>query len=37
MLVSARNNLAFFNEPDPVQMGGRNGRFVGMQRLDPVG
>jgi 2-polyprenyl-6-methoxyphenol hydroxylase-like FAD-dependent oxidoreductase/acetyl esterase/lipase len=37
MLVASRNNLAFFNEPDPAQMRGRNGRFVGMQRLDPVG
>jgi salicylate hydroxylase len=37
MLVSSRNNLAFFNEPDPAQMRGRNGRFIGMQRLDPVG
>jgi salicylate hydroxylase len=37
MLVASRNNLAFFNEPDSVQMGARNGRAVGMQRLDPVG
>jgi salicylate hydroxylase len=37
VLVASRNNLAFFNEPDPVQMRARNGRFIGMQRLDPVG
>ena len=37
MLVASRNNLAFFNEPDPAQMRARNGRFIGMQRLDPVG
>src|SRR5262249_22661072 len=37
MLVASRNNLAFFNESDRVQMRARNGRFIGMQRLDPVG
>ena len=37
MLIASRNNLAYFNESDPVQIRARNGRFQGMQRLDPVG
>jgi salicylate hydroxylase len=37
MLVASRNNLAFFNEPDPLQMRARNGRVQGLARLDPAG
>src|SRR3954452_20485954 len=37
MLVTARSNLAAFNEPDPLQIRARNGRLLGMQRLDPLG
>ncbi len=37
MLVTARSNLAMFNEPDPVQIRARNGRLQGMLRLDPLG
>jgi salicylate hydroxylase len=37
MLISARNNLGMFNEPDPVQQRARDGRLTGMLRMDPVG
>ncbi len=37
MLISARTNLAMFNEPDPVQQRARDGRLQGMLRMDPVG
>ena len=32
MLISARTNLAMFNEPDPIQQRGRDGRLTGMLR-----
>ena len=37
MLISARTNLAMFNEPDPIQQRARDGRLTGMLRMDPVG
>ena len=37
MLMSARTNLAMYNEPDPDQHRARDGRLQGMLRLDPVG
>jgi salicylate hydroxylase len=37
MLVTARSNLAMYHESDPVQIRARDGRFVGMKRLDPLG
>jgi salicylate hydroxylase len=36
MLMAARNNLSMFNEPDPVQMGARDGRLKGLAQLDPL-
>jgi salicylate hydroxylase len=36
MLISARTNLAMFNEPDAIQMRARDGRLKGLARTDPV-
>lgn len=37
MLTAARINFGMFNEPDPIQMGARDGRLQGMLRMDPTG
>ena len=37
MLMAARTNFNMFNEPDPIQRRARDGRLLGMQRMDPEG
>jgi salicylate hydroxylase len=37
MLIAARTNFNMFNEPDPVQRRARDGRLLGMLRMDPAG
>lgn len=37
VLTSARSNDRFMRESDPVQVRARNGRFRGLQQLDPYG
>lgn len=37
MQAISLTNLRWMNESDPVQRGARNGRFRGLNRLDPIG